>query len=73
MICEVKAHPLNVFCFNKLLQVIVGPLGCGKTWCMTTAINKNTTVSDEGCFCAVGHTQFTMYLNFHVIGFSLRI
>ena len=26
-----------------LFKLLVGPLGCGKTWCVTTAINRNPT------------------------------
>ena len=28
-----------------LFNLLVGPLGCGKTWCVTTAINRNPKVS----------------------------
>ena len=38
-------HPSSEQEAPSLFKVVVGPLGCGKTWCVTTAINKKTEVS----------------------------
>ena len=38
---------------TSMFRVVVGPLGCGKTWCITTAIRKRKQVSVVTCVITI--------------------
>lgn len=55
-----------------LFQVVVGPLGCGKTWCITTTISKNPKV---GVLTREGEiAMYVIFANCHYLKLAnLRI